>query len=236
MPTNKEIASEFRQLSTPHIADACVRDGKPIRHAPPGIISVIPGSSVAGRVLPVRHYGSVDIFLEAIEDAEPGDVLVVDNGGRKDEACIGDLTALEAASAGVIGMVVWGLHRDTADLRKIGMPGFSYGSLSFGPRRVDPREPEARSTARFGELSLSRDDVVIADDDGVVFVADSDLRDLFSIATLVCSTERAQALKVESGETLRDQLKFKEYLAEKSQNPTFKFRDHLRKIGGAIEE
>jgi 4-hydroxy-4-methyl-2-oxoglutarate aldolase len=107
---------------------------------------------------------------------------VVDNGGRNDEACIGDLTALEAGSAGVTGMVVWGLHRDTVHLRKIGMPVFSYGSLSFGPRRVDPRDPDARTTARFGEFSVSRDDVVFADDDGVVFVAASDLADLLPIA------------------------------------------------------
>jgi 4-hydroxy-4-methyl-2-oxoglutarate aldolase len=40
---------------------------------------------MAGRVLPTRHY-SVDIFLEALTDADAGDVLVVDNGGRTDEA------------------------------------------------------------------------------------------------------------------------------------------------------
>ena len=43
--------------------------------------------------------------------AAPGDVLVVDNGGRLDEACVGDLVALEAQAAGVEGMVIWGLHR-----------------------------------------------------------------------------------------------------------------------------
>src|SRR2546430_7564560 len=33
-----------------------------------------------------RSVGSVDIFLEALEKAAPGDVLVVDNGGRVDES------------------------------------------------------------------------------------------------------------------------------------------------------
>jgi regulator of RNase E activity RraA len=42
-----------------------------------------------------------------------GDVLVVDNGGRLDEACVGDLVALEAKHAGVAGIAIWGLHRDT---------------------------------------------------------------------------------------------------------------------------
>jgi regulator of RNase E activity RraA len=51
-----------------------------------GAGSGVAGQRVAGRVLPVRHYGSVDVFLEALGRAEAGDVLVVDNGGRLDEA------------------------------------------------------------------------------------------------------------------------------------------------------
>ncbi len=74
---------------------------------------MVPGSRIAGRVLPARHYGSVDIFLEAMETAGKGDVLVIDNHGRRDEACIGDLTVLEAQAAGLSGIVVWGFHRDT---------------------------------------------------------------------------------------------------------------------------
>jgi hypothetical protein len=40
------------------------------------------GQGIAGRVLPVRHYGSVDVFLEAFSRAGAGDVLVIDNGGN----------------------------------------------------------------------------------------------------------------------------------------------------------
>ena len=56
---------EFDGLSTPLVADACVRAGVPLRVAPPGIGAVIPGQRIAGRALPARHYGSVDVFLEA---------------------------------------------------------------------------------------------------------------------------------------------------------------------------
>jgi 4-hydroxy-4-methyl-2-oxoglutarate aldolase len=53
----------FVDLSTPVVADACVRSDVPLRAAPPGIGAVIPGHRIAGRVLPTRHYGSVDVFL-----------------------------------------------------------------------------------------------------------------------------------------------------------------------------
>jgi len=81
------------------VADACLRAGVPLRVAPPGISAVIPGRQIAGRALPARHYGSVDVFLEVLGSAAPGDVLVIDNC-RADEACVGDLVVLEAQAAG----------------------------------------------------------------------------------------------------------------------------------------
>ena len=41
---------------------------------------------------------------------------------------------------------------------------------------------------------------------------------------------------LKEGKSLRDQLHFKEYLAQHSVTPSYSFRDHLRKIGGAIEQ
>src|SRR5882762_8310920 len=86
---------DLAPLPTAAIADACVRLRLPARGVP-GLTPVLQGCMVAGRVLPVRHAGSVDVFFEALHAAAPGQVLVIDNAGRLDEGCIGDLTALEA--------------------------------------------------------------------------------------------------------------------------------------------
>src|SRR3984885_88149 len=114
----------FADLSTPLVADACVRCGVPLRAAPAGIRAVVAGQRVAGRVLPARHYGSVDVFLEALGRAGVGDVLVIDNGGRTDEACVGDLAVLEARAAGGAGPGGGGPHRATPELRPHRPPGF----------------------------------------------------------------------------------------------------------------
>lgn len=225
----------FENLTTAHLADACLRAGVAVRCAP--LPPVTPGQRAAGRALPCVHVGSVDVFLEAYESATPGDVLVVDNGGRRDEACVGDLAVLEARAAGLSGVVVWGLHRDTADIRAIGLPVFSLGALPTGPQRLDPRPADGglvRAVA--AGFEVTRDDAVLADDDGVVAVPWDRAEELTELAAAIRDTERRQADLVRTGTTLRDQLRFGDYLDRRRAEPDHTFRDHLRAIGGAIEE
>ncbi len=167
---HQELRRRFATLTTAHLADACIRAQMPVRCAPALLRAVMPGSRLAGRASPARHVGSVDIFLEAFEGAAPGDVLVVDNGGRLDEACVGDLVVLEAQTAGLEGVVIWGLHRDTADIQAIGLPVFSMGAISTGPQRLDVRPQDALASATVGNWAVGREDLVLGDDDGVLFV------------------------------------------------------------------
>lgn len=117
------------------------------------------------------------MFLEALEESEAGDMLVVDNDGRLDEGCIGDLVAREVQGAGLAGIVIWGRHRGSCELAEIGLPLFSLGDL-----------------------------------------------------------EHRQALAMIDGHSLRDQLRFTDYLSRRRADDHFSFHQHLREIGGAIEE
>jgi regulator of RNase E activity RraA len=229
------MLDRFATLTTPHLADACLRAGIPVRCAPAGIRPLDPGMRVAGRVLPAVHAGSVDVFLEAVATARPGDVLVADNGGRLDEACIGDLAALDAAAAGVAGIVIWGLHRDSADIRAIGMPLFSLGALPTGPQRLDSRAPGALEAATIGEWSVTTEDAVFGDDDGVLFVPLDRVDEVLDVAAGIAATEGRQADRIRAGTSLREQVRFGDYLTARSANPALTFRDHLRALGGEIE-
>ena len=228
-----DLQTRLGNLTTAHVADACLRAGVPVRTV--SLRPVVP-ARVAGRVLPAQHVGSVDIFLEAFESAVPGDVLVVDNGGRRDEACVGDLVALEAKAAGLAGLVVWGLHRDTVDIQAIGLPVYSLGAMPTGPLEMRTLTADALQTASVGEWTVTSDDVVVGDEDGVVFIPAARTDELLDLAESIRDTERRQAALINAGTSLREQVRFDVYLAERKKRPSLTFREHLRDVGGAIEE
>jgi regulator of RNase E activity RraA len=231
-----QLQGSYLDLTTPHVADACMRLGIPVRCAPAGTRPLWSGTHLVGRVCPARHYGSVDVFLEAIEGSDPGDVLVVDNSGRPDEACVGDLVTLEASRAGLSGIVIWGLHRDTTELQIIRLPVFSLGALPAGPQRLDPQDSLALSSAAYGQHIVTADDFVVGDDDGVLFVPLDRAADVADLAASIRDTERSQAARMQLGTSFRSQSRFDAYIAARQSGRDLTFRQHLRSIGGAIEE
>ncbi len=223
-------------FATAHVADAIVRLGLPKRHAPFGMRAVLRDQKlVVGRAAPVRHYGSVDAFLEAIGRAEKGDVLVADNGGRSDESCIGDLTAAEARFAGLAGIVIFGAHRDARELREIGLPVWSLGVHPFGPTELRPQPAAPDEAVQLGSALVTRNDWIAADEDGVVIYAGEHRDQVLAEAARLAKTETAQRRGLAQGTPLRQQLRFAEFLEARRRDPGLSFRTHLARLGGAIE-
>ena len=222
-------------VTTPNIADACVRLKVPMSLAPAEVRPLFRPVRAYGRALPVTHFGSVDVFFEAFDHASPGDVLVIDNTNRRDEGCIGDLTALEARAAGVAAILVWGCHRDTAELLEIGLPVFSTGAFPAGPREARRRSREPLEPIDFAGFPVTRDTFVFADDDGILFVPASQAEAVLSAAEVIRETERRQADAARGGISLRQQFDWSRYLQTRRQRPEYTLREHLQGMSGAIE-
>lgn len=220
-------------LGAAHVADALIKLGLPKRFARLG---TKPAFSVdrliVGRALPVKHLGSVDVFLEAFDRAAPGDVLVADNEGRLDEGCIGDLNVAEAKLAGLAAIVIDGAHRDTAQLREIGLPVWSLGCIPYGPTHM---RPERATSAMLGDFVVADEDMIVADEDGVILVGGEKLESVLAAAAEIAQRESKQRAAMANGVSLREQLAFRDYQAARKRNPGYTFREHVNKMRGAVE-
>lgn len=139
-------------------------------------------------------------------------MLVVDNAGRDDEACVSDLITLEVRHSGLSGIVIWGLHRDTSELCVIRLPVVSQGALPRGPattRRAGTGR--ARLRAIWDHL-VTGDDFVLADD-GVLCLPLDRAADIAEPASRIRDTERRQTARMNLGDSLRDQARFSGCLA-----------------------
>ena len=230
-----DLSQEFARLSTPHLADGCLRIGAPVRFAPSHIQALTPGMSCFGPARPVQHVGSIDIFLELYERSHPGEVVVIDNGGRLDEACIGDIVLLEAQAAGLTGFVIWGLHRDSRELREIGFPVFSMGALPTGPQRLHVRPPDIFARASIGQHTITGADFVVADANGVMFLPNARLEEIVEAAIACRDTEARQLAQMREGRSYRAQTRFADYLERRRKEPGYGFRQYLKDVEAAGE-
>lgn len=149
-------------------ADARIR---PVRPLPPSVTLI--GSAVTAWCEPA-DYGPVH---HAIAAAEPGDVIVIAAGGRRDAAMIGDLLGGAARLKGIAGVVVDGSVRDSGTFAQ-------WNDFAVFSRWTTPRGPSSmergsvNETVIFGGVSVSPFDLVIGDNDGLVFVPRSQVEAL----------------------------------------------------------
>jgi 4-hydroxy-4-methyl-2-oxoglutarate aldolase len=133
------------------------------------------------------------------------------------------------------GWLAW-VAAGRAAVRSWELPGCRWWRRAPGLGRLGEREPGALAAARFGPHLAGRGDVVFADDDGVVFVPAGPAGPVLAAARQIGEVEREQARRIREGQTLRQQTAFDDYLAQRAADPSRTFRQHLRRIGGAIEE
>jgi 4-hydroxy-4-methyl-2-oxoglutarate aldolase len=132
---NADLIRAFSQLATPNISDALGRDGGMDTRIRPAF----PGSRLAGSAYTVLNYPKDNLMTHyALKHAQPGDVILVDNGCGTHGSGWGELMSMAAKLKGLGGIVIDGTVRDVAELGKIGVPVFSAGFAAEGTVKVTP--------------------------------------------------------------------------------------------------
>jgi 3-hexulose-6-phosphate synthase / 6-phospho-3-hexuloisomerase len=159
--SGEEIRPLLERISAANLSDAMHRRG-----VLPGIRPIGPGLKAVGRALTVRTApGDYAKPVEAIDVAEPGDVIVVDAGGVQ-PAIWGEMATRSAMNRGVAGIVIFGAIRDSGDIRELGYPAFS---TLVCPNAGEPRGlGEIGVTITVAGQVVEPGDWILGDDDGVV--------------------------------------------------------------------
>ena len=149
----------------------------------------------------------------AMEQALPGDLLIVSPSSPCDDGYFGELLATSARAHGVVGLVIDAGVRDISELTAMQFPVWSktvsaQGTVKETPGNVQTPLVCAGSYVRPG-------DVIIADDDGVVVVRREDAEVVAAACQQREDNESNKRARLASGELGLDIYAMRERLAER---------------------
>jgi regulator of RNase E activity RraA len=200
--------SRLMRLSTTNLADAL--DAHNLKGATYGIRPMWESAGkIVGRAVTVKltaagltksknHLG-----VKAIEAAENGDIIIIDNGGRLDTSCWGGILANGAKMKGVCGVVVDGAVRDLDDCIDAAFPVYARGTV-VATARGRIMEEATNVMIQFAGVQVRPGDVVMGDRSGIVIVPQERLDDVLSKAEDLWEKEEQMIADIRAGTSMLD--------------------------------
>ncbi|MBB5867806.1 RraA family protein [Allocatelliglobosispora scoriae] len=191
----QDLAERFRAVDTTAICDA----DKTVRTMSSAIRPRSAQRRICGTAFTVRCRDDFLAVLRAVETAAPGDVIVVDGGGRE-IALAGELFARGALVRGLGGIVIDGGYRDMAYISGCDLPVYS--------RFVTPMAGtvsalgDLQTPVTCGGVTVNPGDIVLADEEGLIVVAPDQVDDLLARAAAVKDAEGRLVARLTAGATL----------------------------------
>lgn len=175
-----ELIEKFRGLPSSNINDEMNRlycMNKYIRLLNPKSAS----AGMVGCAITVKAPIGDNLFLhQALDMAQPGDIIVVDGGTGQNRSFAGEIMMTFAQKKGLAGVVVDGCLRDWDGLENLTMPVYSAGITPQGPYKNGPGE--VNTPVCCGGQVVFPGDILVGDRDGIVVIRPKDAPEILEAA------------------------------------------------------
>ncbi|MER2108623.1 MAG: RraA family protein [Solibacillus sp.] len=154
----------------PIYASALVADTPNAKTMHPRIRPIVTDGIIVGPAMTVTVAIGDNLSIhEAIYDAKPGQILVINGHQLEDCAYIGSMLVLSAKAMGFLAIIIDGYTRDLQELRdEIGFPIYALGTNPKGP--VRQTRGEINTSIVCGDVIVKPGDIIFADEDGIAVI------------------------------------------------------------------
>jgi 4-hydroxy-4-methyl-2-oxoglutarate aldolase len=159
---------------------------------------LVPAAQAPKREGQPRHLGTT-----AIEMAQPGDIIAVEQKTGLDAGCWGGILSLGAKVRGIAGVIADGPVRDIDEARAYDFPVYT-NALTARTARGRVAEAEAGGPIDMCGLTVNTGDYCIADASGVVFIRAADIERVLEAAEMIVGREAAMARALLAGKPISE--------------------------------